>query len=50
VSRCRKVPYRTKLDAKIALSRTYLSQKSKREERRIYWCQEHKAYHLTSKK
>ena len=47
---CHKVRYRTRLDAKIALASTQQSRNSKREESRVYWCQECKSLHLTSKK
>jgi hypothetical protein len=50
VTRCRKVCYRTRLDAKMALARTYQSDSPRRNEARVYWCQQHRAYHLTSKK
>ena len=50
MSQCRKVPYYTRLSAKIALADTHRSTSSKREETRIYWCQQHRAFHLTSKK
>lgn len=47
---CRKVPYYRRIDAKIALAATQRSQNPRREEVRFYWCKEHNAFHLTSKK
>lgn len=47
---CQKIRYYTRLDAKIALASTHRSKSPKRNERRIYWCQECRALHLTSQK
>ncbi len=47
---CRKVAYRSRLSAQIALANTHHSQSSSREEQRIYYCADCRAYHLTSKK
>lgn len=44
---CHKVTYRTKLLAKIALARVQVDD---HDSRRIYWCAEHRGYHLTSKR
>lgn len=49
MAKCPKVRYRSKLDAKIALSRTQQSRASKREEARVYHCPNCKGWHLTSK-
>ena len=48
---CTKHKYRTKIDAKIALSRTEFKQNrgnKKRNEVRVYRCVPCKAWHLTS--
>lgn len=47
---CKKVRYRTRLDAKIALASTMAKNSAKRNEVRIYWCQECKGFHLTSQR
>jgi hypothetical protein len=48
-SMCRKVRYRSKLEAMLALSRCVSSISKKRLETRYYWCRECNAYHLTKK-
>ena len=47
---CQKIKYYRRIDAKIALASTQRSQSSTRNERRIYWCHECRALHLTSQK
>lgn len=44
----RKIRYRTKLDAKLALASTQRSRNPRREERRYYRCPACKGWHLTS--
>lgn len=47
--RCRKIRYRTMLDAKMALARTRSATASKRRnERRAYHCPDCHGWHLTS--
>lgn len=51
MSSCRKVRYRTRLAAKLALMRIRAHssrQEQEKVERRIYWCQKCRALHLTS--
>ena len=50
---CHKVKYHDKIAVMFALSKCKFSQRKgnhKREEKRFYWCEQCKAYHLTSKK
>lgn len=44
----RKIRYRTKLDAKLALASTQRSRNPRREEHRYYRCPACKGWHLTS--
>lgn len=48
-SRCTKARYRTNLDAKIALAKVGARRDNSHEESRTYYCDECKAYHLSSK-
>lgn len=51
ISKCaktKKVRYRTLLDAKMALAKTYTSNKPTRNEKRYYLCPFCKGFHLTS--
>jgi hypothetical protein len=51
MSKCRKVRYYTRLDAKIALASTRSAAAAgDRNEIRIYWCKGCSALHLTSQK
>ncbi len=46
---CRKVKYRSKLEAMLALASCISKNSKKRLETRYYWCCECNAYHLTKK-
>lgn len=48
-SRCLKIRYRNKLEAKIALASTQRAASSARGETQVYWCQECSGWHLTSR-
>jgi len=49
---CKKTSYYSKISAKLALARVQAKDDPKREktEVRLYWCPQHKAFHLTSRK
>jgi hypothetical protein len=46
---CSKIKYKDKISAMFALASCKHSKKGKRQERRIYYCNICKCYHLTSK-
>lgn len=46
---CRKIRFRTELEAKIALPRSQFKQSSKREECRVYRCPNCHGWHMTSR-
>jgi hypothetical protein len=47
---CRKVRYRDRLGALIALASTHRSAKARRDEVRVYHCPKCHGWHLTSKR
>lgn len=47
---CKKIKYRDKIAAMLALAQCRNSIKGKRQERKIYFCPECRKYHLTSQK
>ena len=49
VIKCNKIKYKDKISAMFALSQCKRKSKGKRQEKRIYYCNICKAWHLTSK-